>query len=623
MICGQAREKAWRGRETLGVALLLGLHAGLLAFSAARHSPALDERHILAAGIYYWQYGRFEIARGDPPMTGLVAAAPVLALRPRTEWRHVPHSFAVERDFTAANGVRTVGLVTVGRWACIGFSLVGGYFCFRLARELYGPGAGFLALALWCFSPSTLTHGRLVTGDMPAAAFGIGAFYTYWRWLRQPSLPAAARAGVLLGLAELAKIVWVLLFALWPVFWVTWRMLHRREGGQRGWFREGAQLALVVAISVYVINLGYAFEKPFQPLGRFEIGRRALGLNTAGEEGGGGSSALPASRPGALPASQPGPSPALRVGVAGIPVPLPENYVGGIDEILRVCGRPHWTYLRHEWREGGFRHYYAYAFLVKTPLGTLGLLAVAAGMSCCARWRGAWKSEMLLVLALAGILAFVTASDAPQYDRYALPVLPYVLVLASKAARMVGLHWRGACLVSTLAAWSAWSGLMAYPHTLSHFNELAGGPLGGHGHLIGSSIEYGQDYLYLKRWQERNPEAEPLIVSWKCPMAEAILGECRRRVPPGLSAGSRATRADMVHMGPQPGWYAVNVSALHTPSREYAYFFCFEPVARAGYSIYVYHITVEEANWVRRELGMPELAERESGEEEEKGRVER
>ena len=32
-----------------------------------------------------------------------------------------------------------------------------------------------------------------------------------------------------------------------------------------------------------------------------------------------------------------------------------------------------------------------------------------------------------------------------------------------------------------------------------------------------------------------------------------------------------------------------------------------EPVAMAGYSIYIYHITPEEANRVRRELGMPEL----------------
>jgi hypothetical protein len=39
----------------------------------------------------------------------------------------------------------------------------------------------------------------------------------------------------------------------------------------------------------------------------------------------------------------------------------------------------------------------------------------------------------------------------------------------------------------------------------------------------------------------------------------------------------------------------------------YTYFQHFRPVATAGYSIYIYHITLDEANRVRRELGLPEL----------------
>jgi hypothetical protein len=40
-----------------------------------------------------------------------------------------------------------------------------------------------------------------------------------------------------------------------------------------------------------------------------------------------------------------------------------------------------------------------------------------------------------------------------------------------------------------------------------------------------------------------------------------------------------------------------------------AYFSNFDPVAMAGYSIRIYHITIEDANRVRRELGLPELPE--------------
>ncbi len=61
-------------------------------------------------------------------------------------------------------------------------------------------------------------------------------------------------------------------------------------------------------------------------------------------------------------------------------------------------------------------------------------------------------------------------------------------------------------------------------------------------------------------------------------------------------------------MGPRPGWYVVNVGALRGWAGGYAYFHCFEPVGHAGYSTSIYHITTEEANRVRKELGLPTLA---------------
>ena len=58
---------------------------------------------------------------------------------------------------------------------------------------------------------------------------------------------------------------------------------------------------------------------------------------------------------------------------------------------------------------------------------------------------------------------------------------------------------------------------------------------------------------------------------------------------------------------PKPGWYALSVNYIYGRDRQYRYFLNFEPAAMAGYSIYIYHITLEEANRVRRELGLAEL----------------
>ncbi|MDR1959576.1 MAG: hypothetical protein LBQ54_11150 [Planctomycetaceae bacterium] len=52
--------------------------------------------------------------------------------------------------------------------------------------------------------------------------------------------------------------------------------------------------------------------------------------------------------------------------------------------------------------------------------------------------------------------------------------------------------------------------------------------------------------------------------------------------------------------GPQPGWYALSVNSLYGREKQYRYFLDFAPVDTAGYSIYIYRITLEEVNRVRR-----------------------
>jgi hypothetical protein len=60
---------------------------------------------------------------------------------------------------------------------------------------------------------------------------------------------------------------------------------------------------------------------------------------------------------------------------------------------------------------------------------------------------------------------------------------------------------------------------------------------------------------------------------------------------------------------PQPGWYALSVNHLYNREKQYRYFLNFEPIATAGYSIYIYHITMEDANRVRHKMGLPKIEE--------------
>jgi hypothetical protein len=54
--------------------------------------------------------------------------------------------------------------------------------------------------------------------------------------------------------------------------------------------------------------------------------------------------------------------------------------------------------------------------------------------------------------------------------------------------------------LSVVVLWSVLSSLWSYPHSLSYFNELIGGPLNGPKYLLGSNVDWRQDLRYLKWW---------------------------------------------------------------------------------------------------------------------------
>ena len=590
-----------RCRVTPGsfVALLLLVHALLLIWGGVRHSPTQDEVGHLIAGISHWRFGSFDLYRVNPPLVRTVASVPVLLAKPQTDWSHYYDGvgrrpeLAMRADFVAANGERLFRLHTLARWACIPFSLLGGYVCFRWAGELYGRLAGILALVLWCFSPNVAAHAQMITPDAGAAAMGIAASYLFWLWLRWGGWRKALAPGLVLGLAELTRTTWLILFLLWPLLWLVWRWPDRRALSRRVWVREGCQLALIVLVGLYVLNLGYGFEGSFQRLGHYRFVSRALGgpaeRRAPGTEGG---------------------NRFAGTCLAALPVPLPENYLVGIDFQKREFEQRKLSYLRGQWRAGGWWYYYLYALAIKVPLGTWGLilLALVTGLSVRG-YSATWRDELVLVMPLLMVLTLASSQTGlNRHLRYLLPMFPFAFVWTSKVARAVHLKHRTVATIAGAAlCWSVGSSVWVYPHSLSYFNELVGGPTGGHAHLVNSNIDWGQDLLYLKRWLDGHPEARPLHLAYSPSFVDPQVAGIEYTLPPVGPDCECGARLDPHDLGPQPGWHALSVNEIRSHTRQYDYFLRFEPVAMAGYSIYVYHVTFDEANRVRRELGLPEL----------------
>ncbi len=589
---------------------LLAVHAGLLAWSATRHSPAIDEVGHLAAGLSHWHTGQFDLYRVNPPLVRLVATAPLALVGLREPELQLsydpPHrpEFVLGRAFVSERGERAFWYFTVARWACLPFSLLAGWLCFHWGRELYGPRAGLLALALWCFCPLVLANAQLITPDTGGAAFGLLACYLFWRWFRDPSWVGAYWLGMGLGVALLCKTTWVFLFLLWPLSWLGLRACQRPWPGRREWGRQGGQLLAALLLSVGVVNLGYLLEGSFLPLGDYPFTSKALTVSRGGQFQ----------------------NRFAGTWARGVPVPLPRNFVSGIDVQKRDFESRFWSYLGGEWRQEGWWHYYLYGLGVKWPLGTWALLLLATGSAAFLRFPSAtWRDEALVLLPGLALFALVSSQTGFNHHlRYVLPTLPFLFTWMGRLAE--GLAWEktrlGALFVAVALLASIGSSLRAYPHSTSYFNELAGGPMNGHAHLVDSNIDWGQDLLELKRWLDQHPESKPLGLAYFGGI-DPRAGGIEFALPPrGVTAPVDLVRPEAASLGPRPGWYAVSVTLLRgyrfgVPDGKggmhyldgpcYTYFLHFEPAARAGYSIYVYHLERDECNRVRADLGLPAL----------------
>ena len=600
---------------TYCIALLLMIHSGLLAYSAYVHSPTLNEPAHLVAGISHWKFDRYELYRVNPPLVRMVAALPVMAVGYEEDWsefserRGARPVFRMGRNFVSANKERSYFLFMIARWACIPFSWLGAIICYLWAKDLFGKPSGIVACMLWCFSPNILAHASLITPDAHATALGLAACYTFWKWLKKPTWTQAALTGCVLGLAELTKTTMVLFFPLWPLLWIAYRWPDRKKMRLADWAREAGMLTLRMAIGLLVLNSGYNFEGSGKLLKDFEF---VSGLLTS----------IEASDLNQVVGDSRG-SIASNISnrfsqhwLGSIPTPLPENYVVGIDIQQRDFERPQIpSYLGGEFRDHGWWYFYLYALVVKVPLGTWALIFTILILGQLRKFKSKTLLRDRMILLGPPLVIFLVVSYKSEFThhmRYVLPCFPFAFIwIGQIAEKLLAMPTSFECDKSSpklfafrssvsflLLFCSVFSCLSVYPHNLSYFNKLAGGPLGGSRHLLYSNLDWGQDLRHLKCWiEERGDEVEgqPFHLAYSGGVLPSDLG-IHEAVPwPNLeNAGSF----------PTPGFYAIGVNLLQGSRSKYSHirqvrFLKFlreqNPYGRAGFSIFIYQIDSKHA----------------------------
>jgi hypothetical protein len=139
--------------------------------------------------------------------------------------------------------------------------------------------------------------------------------------------------------------------------------------------RRICDLLLFWGVAVTTLSAGYLFESALRPLGKYEFCSEALGgqgcnaLNHGNRFNG--------------------------TWVASIPVPLPRNYLLGIDHLRMEVEQGKWSFLNGEWKYGSWPHYYIMTTLYKTPEPTLLAALIGVGVLITGIRRRMVKPEVI------------------------------------------------------------------------------------------------------------------------------------------------------------------------------------------------------------------------------------
>ena len=425
----------------------------------------------------------------------------------------------------------------VARVWCLPFSALGGLACFAWSRDHYGNEAAITSLILWSFSPNVIAWGATAGPDLPATALGALYFHLASCWSGRLDVPRTIFLGFLMGVLVLSKSTWIILFGIAPILALV--------SAPSSWKQLGIQMSVLITASVATLNLGYGFEGFYQPFDEHDY-HSSLFKRTLSR------------------------MPYCSIDPQAIRLPFPKQFMEGLDLQRHEFENKKLSYLCGQWKMGGWWDYYLLSAIWKLPLALWCLTLFSFTVSTNDRER--IRRRQRIYLSLPSLAIFILASSQDGFSRhfrYIALCLPFVIVQASKAVcRATSSPQRGPQI---LVCWYVFSSVGVAPYFHSYFNELAGGPMGGHRYLLDSNLDWGEDLYHAQTWALRYPRARPLYYAFMNDQFARTLDVDWQPAGNGL-----------------PGWYLISIHRLHEPSTGLFWLRKAKPIDRIGYSTLVF-----------------------------------
>jgi hypothetical protein len=462
-----------RGRpfrhERWWVVALLAVHVALAVWGVLRNSVTFDENFHLPAGVMIAARGDLHISLVNPPLVkGLCGAAALAAgaRLPSDEALRNGEQGVVGESFMRMNADRYQRVFVAARLVIVLLSVLLGLLVWRVARRLYGPRGGVLALGFYAFMPEALAHAGVATMDIATGLSWLASVYAFWMFAR------TGRWGwwwLAAGAVSFAFLVRFSALMLWPVLLAVAALeVVRQRAPHPARLWVGA--ALLVPAAMLAMYLGYLGGVSLTPLGEWHFLSRTFQ--------------------------------ACQRIAPGLRLPLPDYWIRGLDfqsfdaqpehnvSLLlgRILPRPVW-------------YYYPLAALFKWPLGFLVGLSACVWLALSSRHD---RDAFLGVPVTLYLLAAMFSVSLNAGIRYLFPILPFLCVWLGGLASMrllahlknQGRVWLRVGLA--LALLQAVETGLAAPWYLSFFNGPSGGPGGGYRLVNDSNVDWGQGLIALR-----------------------------------------------------------------------------------------------------------------------------
>lgn len=590
-------EKSWLLGWPAAAVVLIAFWVGMLA-SLIGTSQVFDEGGHVTAGYTFWRYNDYRLDPENGNLPQRIMALPLLPGHynfPTDDdlWRaSAKWSITWRWLYELGNDAET--MTRLGR-ACIGLLAVAlGGLVWVWSRQLFGALGGMLSLLLYVFNPSILANGALMTSDTASALFFFAATWAWWRMLQRLTLARALVSALFMAGLFVSKMSAPLILPVVFVLTVI-RLMHAAPLPTRGFGlgelrRRRPQLfalagvaighAAVVLIVIWGVHgFRYSAFSPAMPEGGWAENPWETVLNKPApgvlfERVGLGSrqreevkrifareradqstwsvaalKAVEQVKRSVLAEEQ-----AARFDeLLAEPPPelfpraldmmrrhhfLPEAYIYGFAHVWRGA-RERASFFNGEFSLSGWRTFFPYTFLVKTPLSLFAIMGLAFAVLLAqmrARWHAARQGKFVAAIydtsplwILWGVYwAAAIFSHINIGHRHLLPTYPPLFVLCGAAASWLA-AWPGArgepkrhsppFLRATGIALSAAVVLLAvevcyrFPHYLAYFNGVVQ-PAQAYRHLVDSSLDWGQDLPGVRRYIETRRLSGPMYLAY-------------------------------------------------------------------------------------------------------------